>query len=47
VHPCPAKAVSDGAQSLDIPQFRAMMNDLAPYVDIWKRSRIAEAVATV
>jgi 3-deoxy-7-phosphoheptulonate synthase len=47
VHPCPAKAVSDGAQSLDIPQFRAMMNELAPYTDIWKRSRISEAVAAV
>jgi 3-deoxy-7-phosphoheptulonate synthase len=46
VHPCPAKAVSDGAQSLDIPQFKALMDDLQPYVEIWKRSRIAEAVAT-
>src|SRR5690242_4856152 len=32
VHPNPAKAVSDGAQSLDIPQFQNMMKDLAPYV---------------
>ncbi|HYP12989.1 MAG TPA: 3-deoxy-7-phosphoheptulonate synthase [Bryobacteraceae bacterium] len=45
VHPNPAKAVSDGAQSLDVPQYRAMMKDLAPYVDIWKRSRVAESVA--
>ena len=47
VHPCPAKAVSDGAQSLDIPQFRTMMGELAPYMEIWKRSRVAEAVAAV
>ena len=47
VHPCPAKAVSDGAQSLDIPQFCGMMTELAPYVDIWKRSRVGEAVAAV
>ena len=47
VHPCPAKAVSDGAQSLEIPQFRAMMHDMAPYVELWHRSRLSEAVATV
>lgn len=45
VHPYPAKAISDGAQSLDIPQFQAMMREMAPYVDIWKRSRAAETVA--
>jgi 3-deoxy-7-phosphoheptulonate synthase len=45
VHPNPAKAVSDGAQSLDIPMFRRMMDDMAPYVDIWKRSRQSEAMA--
>jgi 3-deoxy-7-phosphoheptulonate synthase len=47
VHPCPAKAVSDGAQSLDVPQFQSMMQTLQPYVDIWRQSRISEAVATV
>jgi 3-deoxy-7-phosphoheptulonate synthase len=47
VHPNPAKAVSDGAQSLDIPQFQRMMNELAPYVDLWKASRVTEAVAAV
>jgi 3-deoxy-7-phosphoheptulonate synthase len=41
VHPCPEKAVSDGAQSLTIPQFEAMMNDLAPYVNLWKQTRAA------
>jgi len=44
VHPNPAKAVSDGAQSLDVEQFRTMMRDMSPYIDIWKRSRLEEAV---
>lgn len=39
VHPCPEMAVSDGAQSLDVPQFRQMMQSLAPYVNLWKESR--------
>ncbi len=47
VHPCPAKAVSDGAQSLDIPQFEAMMAELKPYIQLWKTSRVTEAVAAV
>src|SRR6202000_2115176 len=40
VHPCPAKAVSDGAQSLDIPQFEAMMIELKPYIQLWKAARM-------
>jgi 3-deoxy-7-phosphoheptulonate synthase len=47
VHPCPAKAVSDGAQSLDIPQFRAMMADLQPYLELWRSTRMREAAAAV
>jgi 3-deoxy-7-phosphoheptulonate synthase len=47
VHPAPEKAVSDGAQSLDIPQFQAMMRSLTPYIDLWKESRVAETVAAV
>ena len=47
VHPCPAKAVSDGAQSLDIPMFRDMMRDLQPYVHIWRQSRVTELAAVV
>lgn len=39
VHPCPERAVSDGAQSLDIQQFHKMMNDIAPYVALWKAAR--------
>src|SRR5579862_4311754 len=39
VHPCPEKAVSDGAQSLTIPQFRGMMRELKPYIALWKEAR--------
>ena len=46
-HPCPAKAVSDGAQSLDLPAFSTMMHDLQPWVEIWRRERTREAAATV
>jgi 3-deoxy-7-phosphoheptulonate synthase len=39
VHPCPEKALSDGAQSLDLDQFRAMMRELLPYVELWAQQR--------
>jgi 3-deoxy-7-phosphoheptulonate synthase len=39
VHPCPEKAVSDGAQSLTLAGFRAMMQDLAPYIRLWSDAR--------
>jgi 3-deoxy-7-phosphoheptulonate synthase len=42
VHPQPEKAVSDGAQSLTLDQFAAMMKDLQPYIELWKKSRVAE-----
>ncbi len=42
VHPCPEKAVSDGAQSLTLDGFRRMMSDLAPYLALWKESRMVE-----
>src|SRR3982074_1283145 len=45
VHPAPEKAVSDGAQSLDLPQFRKMMQDLRPYVELWETSRKTDAIA--
>jgi 3-deoxy-7-phosphoheptulonate synthase len=41
-HPQPEKAVSDGAQSLTLDQFAAMMKDLQPYIELWKKSRVAE-----
>src|SRR5438552_13237588 len=45
VHPQPEKAVSDGAQSLTLTQFRAMMQQLQPYIELWKEARAAETVA--
>ncbi|MBV8549976.1 MAG: 3-deoxy-7-phosphoheptulonate synthase [Acidobacteriaceae bacterium] len=42
VHPSPEKAVSDGAQSLTLPQFAGMMGNLKPYIELWKQSRVAE-----
>jgi 3-deoxy-7-phosphoheptulonate synthase len=47
VHPAPEKAMSDGAQSLDVPQFQAMMRSLVPYIELWKESRVAETAAAV
>ncbi|HZS49251.1 MAG TPA: 3-deoxy-7-phosphoheptulonate synthase [Bryobacterales bacterium] len=44
VHPCPEEAFSDGAQSLTIEQFERMMQDLGPYLKIWKEERAAVAV---
>ncbi|MGO9239269.1 MAG: 3-deoxy-7-phosphoheptulonate synthase [Bryobacteraceae bacterium] len=46
IHPNPAKAVSDGAQSLDPAMWFAMMKDLEPYVALWKQTRNAELAAT-
>ena len=42
VHPAPEKAISDGAQSLDIAQFQKMMKDLQPYIHLWNESRRTE-----
>jgi 3-deoxy-7-phosphoheptulonate synthase len=39
VHPCPEKAYSDGAQSLDLAQFRSLMRDLDGYLELWRESR--------
>ena len=47
VHPAPEKAISDGAQSLELNQIRKMMLDLQPYLDLWKAARVTEAAATV
>jgi 3-deoxy-7-phosphoheptulonate synthase len=47
VHPCPEKAVSDGAQSLTLPQFRKMMEELKPYIGLWKESRLAATAVSV
>ena len=45
VHPFPEKAFSDGAQSLTLDQFRALINDLRPYLELWKASRACAAAA--
>jgi 3-deoxy-7-phosphoheptulonate synthase len=45
VHPCPEKAMSDGAQSLTLEAFRTMMNSLQPYICLWKESRMLTAAA--
>ena len=47
VHPAPEKAMSDGAQSLDLSQFRKMMNELQPYIELWKQARVTETAVAV
>ena len=47
VHPCPEKAVSDGAQSLTLDGFRNMMRELKPYVALWREARAAGVAAAV
>jgi 3-deoxy-7-phosphoheptulonate synthase len=44
VHPCPEKAFSDGAQSLTLEGFRTLMQDLKPYMQLWKESRVTATV---
>ena len=44
-HPAPEKAISDGAQSLDLNQFARMMEELRPYIALWQASRQKEVVA--
>jgi 3-deoxy-7-phosphoheptulonate synthase len=47
VHPCPEKAVSDGAQSLTIADFTRLMRELQPYLALWKEARGPLAVGVV
>jgi len=44
-HPAPEKAISDGAQSLDMAQFAKMMEELKPYIELWKGTRQLAAAA--
>jgi 3-deoxy-D-manno-octulosonic acid (KDO) 8-phosphate synthase len=46
-HPSPEKAISDGAQSLELTQFARMMEDLQPYIALCKaeRSKLLAAAA--
>jgi 3-deoxy-7-phosphoheptulonate synthase len=45
VHPCPEKAVSDGAQSLTLADFARMMDELKPYIRLWYETRAREFAA--
>jgi 3-deoxy-7-phosphoheptulonate synthase len=45
VHPNPEKAFSDGPQSLRLPEFAKLMEDLKPYLALWKAERAAHAPA--
>jgi len=45
VHPFPEKAFSDGAQSLTLDQFRALTEDLRPYLELWKAARVPARAA--
>jgi 3-deoxy-7-phosphoheptulonate synthase len=45
VHPAPERAISDGAQSLDLLQFDKMMRELRPYVELWQGARRMETAA--
>ena len=44
VHPAPEKALSDGAQSLDFNQFRRMMDDLQPYLELRNPMQVVKRV---
>ena len=39
VHPCPEQAMSDGDQSLTLAEFRRMMFDLRPYLELQREAR--------
>lgn len=39
VHPCPEEALSDGIQSLTFGEFRHMMTDLQPFLDLVQTDR--------
>ena len=39
VHPCPEQAMSDGDQSLTVGEFRRMMRDLQPYLELQQEAR--------
>lgn len=45
VHPRPEKALSDGAQSLTLDQFRTVMETLKPYYPLWAQARAAASRA--
>jgi 3-deoxy-7-phosphoheptulonate synthase len=44
-HPCPEEATSDGDQSLDFPEFEALMQGLAPFCEAAGRTLNLAGVA--
>jgi len=47
VHPNPELAWSDGGQSLTFVEFAAMMEELKPYIELWKQSRPAASLSEI
>ena len=47
VHPNPEKAFSDGPQSLRLPEFAKLMQDLKPYLELWRTERAASLPVAV
>lgn len=47
VHPNPEQAFSDGAQALLPSEFDRLMQDLKPYLEIWKADRAAKQASPV
>jgi len=47
VHPNPEKAFSDGPQSLRPADFAKLMQELRPYIDLWKAARAAAQPAAM
>ena len=45
VHPNPEQAWSDGKQSLYIEQFQQLMEELKPYIELWREHRLQPAAA--
>ena len=46
IHPDPEKAWSDGQQSLTFEEFAQMMEDLKPYLELWKKHRPKASLAS-
>ncbi|MBI1956346.1 MAG: hypothetical protein HYS38_08135 [Acidobacteria bacterium] len=47
VHPNPEKAFSDGPQSLRLADFDRLMQELRPYIELWKAARTTRTPALV
>jgi 3-deoxy-7-phosphoheptulonate synthase len=47
VHPNPERALSDGPQSLRLPQFEQLMKELQPYTKLWQTERASTLAAAL